>query len=78
MLNALERLAGSYGRDCEHLKADIAVKQGQLGDYEARLGKPFAHTAYMDELANLRDQLEIRINAGLAGERELGHADRGE
>ena len=33
VLNALERLAGGYDHDCRHLKADIAVKQGQLSDY---------------------------------------------
>ena len=43
VLNALERLAGGYEHDCGRLKADIALKQGQFHDYEARLGRPFEH-----------------------------------
>jgi hypothetical protein len=33
-----------------------------LKDYEARLGKPFAHEAFMSELANLRDQLKLGLS----------------
>jgi len=62
VLNALERLADGYEHDCRHLRAEIGVKQGQLKDYEARLGKPFAHAAYKDELEGLRDQLKIGLS----------------
>lgn len=62
VLNALERLAGGYQHDCRHLKAEIGVKQGQLKDYEARLGRPFAHEAFMRELADLRDLLKIGLS----------------
>jgi hypothetical protein len=62
VLNALERLAGGYEYDCRHWKAEIAVKQGQLKDYEARLGKPFAHEGFMRELADLRDQLRLGLS----------------
>jgi N12 class adenine-specific DNA methylase len=58
VLNALERLANSYDYECRSHRAEIGVKQGQLRDYEARLGKPFAHADYMGLLANLRDQLK--------------------
>lgn len=62
VLNALDRLARGYGHGCESLRADIAVKQGQLTDYQTRLGKPFAHAGYMGELAELRDQLKIGLS----------------
>jgi N12 class adenine-specific DNA methylase len=58
VLNALERLANSYDYECRSHRAEIGVKQGQLKDYEARLGKPFAHSEFMARLADLRDQLK--------------------
>jgi hypothetical protein len=42
---------------------DLAIAQGQLRDYSARVGQPFVHEAYLAELARLRDQLK----AGLSG-----------
>jgi hypothetical protein len=62
VLNALERLANSYDYACRSNRAEIGVKQGQLKDFEARLGKPFAHTAYKDELEGLRDQLRLGLS----------------
>ena len=62
MLNALQRLADGYDYDCRRLKSDITVKRGQLADYEARLGRPFEHAAYKDELEGLRDQLKIGLS----------------
>ncbi len=63
MLNALERLATGYGADCDRIRQDLAIAESQLGDYQARLGKPFAHESYQSELTTLRDQLK----AGLSG-----------
>ena len=37
--------------------------QGQLRDYQARLGRPFAHDAYRAELADLRDRLKRALSA---------------
>jgi N12 class adenine-specific DNA methylase len=62
VLNALERLADGYERDSRHLRGEIGVKQGQLKDYEARLGRPFAHAAYKNELEGLRDQLRAGLS----------------
>ena len=39
------------------------IAQSQLRDYQARLGKPFPHDAYLAELTTLRDQLK----SGLSG-----------
>jgi Helicase conserved C-terminal domain len=62
VLNALARLADGYESDIVHLKAEIAVKEGQLKDYESRLGKPFEHEEYASQLADLRDQLKMGLS----------------
>ena len=63
VLNALERLAGGYGSECNRVRQDLALAESQLRDYKARLGAPFPHDAYLTELTTLRDQLK----AGLSG-----------
>ena len=63
VLNALDRLAGSYEAQAATARQDLAIAEGQLRDYQARLGQPFAHDAYLAELTPLRDQLK----AGLSG-----------
>src|SRR5690349_7444136 len=62
VLDSLERVANRYDYDCRRLRAEISVKQGQPGDDEARLGKPFAHKVFMRDLAELRDQLKIGLS----------------
>jgi hypothetical protein len=62
VLNALERLAASYGPECLRVKQDLAIAESQLRDYRERLGKPLSHDKYLSELTALRDQLK----AGLA------------
>jgi hypothetical protein len=61
VLNALERLAGGYGSECDRVQRDLGIAQSQLRDYEARLGKPFPHDAYLAELTTLRDQLKASL-----------------
>ena len=63
VLNAVERLAGGYGSECDRIRQDLGIAEAQLRDYQARLGKPFPHDAYLAELTALRDQLK----AGLSG-----------
>jgi hypothetical protein len=63
VLNALDRLAGGYGTECESVRQNLAIAESQLRDYQARLGKPFTLDAYLSELTALRDQLK----AGLSG-----------
>jgi hypothetical protein len=62
VLNALERLSDGYEDDIRHLKAEIALKEGQLRDYESRLGAKFAHEEYASQLADLRDQLKLGLS----------------
>jgi hypothetical protein len=63
VLNALERSAGGYGGECDRLSQDLTVAESQLRDYQARLGKPFAHQGYLAELTTLRDQLKACLSA---------------
>ena len=62
VLNALERLANGYEGSIRHLKAEIAVKEGQHRDFETQLGKAFEHEAYADQLADLRDRLKLGLS----------------
>jgi hypothetical protein len=63
VLNALERLASGYGAESVRVRQDLSIAEAQLRDYQARLGKPFLHEAYLSEMTSLRDQLK----AGLSG-----------
>ena len=63
VLNAVVRLAGGYGTECGHLRKDVAVAESQLRDYHTRLGNPFVHERYLDELTGLRDQLKAGLSA---------------
>jgi hypothetical protein len=68
IMNALERLADGYRFACDGVRQNLAIAEGQLRDYQARLGKPFIHENYMSELTSLRDQLK----AGLSGTAKTG------
>jgi N12 class adenine-specific DNA methylase len=63
VLNALERLANAYGSECARVQQDLGIAEAQLRDYQARVGKPFLHDAYLTDLTTLRDVLK----AGLSG-----------
>ena len=63
VLNALDRLANGYASDMHRVKQELSIAESQLRDYQARLGKPFQHDAYLSELADLRDLLK----SGLSG-----------
>jgi hypothetical protein len=62
VLNALERLAGAYGSQCASARQELTIAESQLRDYQARLGKPFEHDAYLTELTSLRDQLKAGLS----------------
>src|SRR5882672_5739582 len=44
--------------ETEHL----GIAQGQLRDYEARLGAAFAHAGYLAAMTDLRNQLEAALS----------------
>jgi hypothetical protein len=53
----------TYAYECQCIRQDLAIAEGQLRDYQARIGQPFPHDAYLTGLTSLRDQLR----AGLSG-----------
>ncbi len=63
VLNALERLATGYASESVRVRQDLSIAESQLRDYQARLGKPFVHDAYLAELTGLRDQLKAGLSA---------------
>ena len=76
VLNALERLAGGYGSECDRVQRDLAIAESQLRDYQARLGKPFPHDAYLAELTTLRDQLKAGLSGTAQEPGKRGRAER--
>ncbi|WP_238602664.1 DEAD/DEAH box helicase family protein [Fimbriiglobus ruber] len=62
VMNALNRIATTYDERIEATGKELAVVRGQLSDYEARLGRVFAHSGYMEELSGLRDRLKIALS----------------
>ena len=60
--NALNRIADSYGERVAETREDLELARSQFADYEARLGRVFAHAGYMDELAGLRDGLRAALS----------------
>jgi hypothetical protein len=67
VLNAVDRLAGDYAAERAGTETSLAIAETQLRDYEARIGKPFAHEAYRNELEALRDELRVSLS-GTPGE----------
>jgi hypothetical protein len=62
ILNAVERLLGSAAAERDKAARDLAIAQGQLRDYEVRLGTAFAHAGYLAGLTELRHQLETALS----------------
>lgn len=61
-LNAVERVANAYESECARVRQDLTIAESQLRDYQARLGKPFMHDAYLSALTALRDQLKAALS----------------
>jgi len=62
VLNAVDRLASAYGPECTRVRQDLAIAESQLRDYQARLGKPFLHDAFLSALTTVRDQLKAALS----------------
>jgi hypothetical protein len=72
VLNELERITNSYGPACDQVRQNLAIAEGQLRDYQARLGKSFTHEDYLSELTGLRDQLKAGLSGALHTEGKEG------
>ncbi len=70
VLNALDRLVGGYAAECDRVRQELAIAESQLRDYQARVGQPFAHGDYLDQLTALRDQLKAGLSGAEAKEAE--------
>ena len=70
LLNALDRLAAGYALDRERCEQDKAVAEGQLADYQSRLGGAFAHDDYQRKLTELRDKLKAGLSEKAAEPKE--------
>ena len=55
-------LAGGYESQGATARKELGIAEGQLRDYETRLGRPFAHDAYLTELTSLRDELKAALS----------------
>ena len=62
MLNAVERIVSTSDFERGRATRDLAIAQGQLRDFDTRLGARFAHESYLDELTSLRNQLELGLS----------------
>ena len=58
----MERLVEGYGPEADRTRQDLAIAESQLRDYQAHLGAPFLHEAYLSELTVLRDQLKAALS----------------
>ncbi|MCL4743689.1 MAG: hypothetical protein KJZ54_15950, partial [Phycisphaerales bacterium] len=67
VLNALDRISTGYDSDLSRLRQDLSIAESQLRDYQARVGRPFVHESYQDELTALRDRLKTNL-AGMTPE----------
>jgi hypothetical protein len=63
VLNALDRLAASYPIQADGAGQELAIAEGQFRDYQARIGAPFPHDGYHQELTRLRDELRLALSA---------------
>lgn len=66
VLNAIDKLVGGYTSEIDRVRQDLGIAEGQLRDYQPRLGIPFSHESYLSDLTTLRDQLK----AGLSGNKD--------
>jgi hypothetical protein len=62
VINALDRIIGTYPSQLATARQELGIAEGQQRDYQARLGKPFAHDDYLGELTGLRDQLKAALS----------------
>jgi N12 class adenine-specific DNA methylase len=63
VLNALNRITASYDERIESNAKELELSRTQLGDYEVRLGRPYTHSGYLDELTSLRDRLKVALSS---------------
>ena len=63
VLNALDRLIGTYGSQVDTTRQELTIAEGQQRDYQTRVGAPFPHDGYHSELTRLRDLLKAGLSS---------------
>ncbi|HVX09894.1 MAG TPA: DEAD/DEAH box helicase family protein [Pirellulales bacterium] len=58
IMNAIERLIGSFEKRLADTKDDLSLAENQYRDYESRIGVVFAHEEYFSQLTELRNRLK--------------------
>jgi N12 class adenine-specific DNA methylase len=71
VMNALGRIVDSYPEQRAQAERERALAETQLADYQARMGKVFAHGGYQEELTGLRDQLKVALSGAEGDSGEL-------
>jgi hypothetical protein len=66
VLNAVERVASDTDARRLAVRSELVLAEGQLRDYQERLGKPFPHHAYQADLTELRDRLKLALSATIS------------
>ena len=74
VLNALDRLSGSYAGQIDTTRQELAIAEGQHRDHEARIGRAFTHDGYLAELTSLRDQLKSGLSQATSPATGAGQA----
>jgi hypothetical protein len=67
VLNAVDKLIGSYEAERERTLCDLGLAQGQWRDYQARLGGGFTQAESLEALTALRRQLEAALSGKSEG-----------
>jgi hypothetical protein len=62
VLNMVDRLIDGYNAERERTLRELQLAQGQLRDYQARLGSPFTQAAHLEALTALRRQLASALS----------------
>jgi N12 class adenine-specific DNA methylase len=62
IMNAVERLMGTYEARLAETRDDLALAETQLRDYQSRYGAEFSHGDYLSQLTNLRNRLKAVLS----------------
>ncbi len=65
VLNSVERMTRGYEIECRRTQEDLGIAQGQLRDYEAKLGSAFPHADYLHKMEGLRDRLKMALSGSV-------------
>ena len=68
IMNAVDRLIGSFEARLTSTRDDLALAESQLRDYQSRFGAVFAHEGYFSQLTHLRNRLKAVLSGAVQEE----------